>query len=202
MTTTCQTCFRDFIAKCNEAISVYAQLPALPVYSSYKWVITDKFDRKYEGSFVVDEDGFWQIDVDDLPEGLLTEYSGDFSLEVYDESCKPVKFKIAQEYDCISFEIKGGTFTKDYIGCNFSCTEAPAGQSAMVPFSDQSEVSISWAPYLSLYGNSPTIQVYHETTPGVFQLVNVAIETNYTDGVLQSILVDNGGSHSGYIVIS
>lgn len=198
----CSTCFDDFIAKCNTAIRIFAQLPSLALYQSYRWVITDKFDKQYEGSFIVDADGFWEIPVDELPDGLLTEYSGSFKLQVYDGDCKPVKFKIASEYDCVDFEVKGGTFVKDTLGCEFTCTAAPAGQSAMVPFSNQATISITWAPYLSLYGNSPTIQVYHETSPGVFQLVDVAIETNYTDGVLQTIEVDNGGVHTGYIVIS
>lgn len=199
---TCDTCFPDFIAKCNEAIQVYAQLPSLAAYESYKWVITDKFDKKYEGSFVVDENGFWEIPVDDLPEGLLTEYSGQFSLEVYDDACKPVKFKIAQEYDCIRFDVKGGTFTKDYIGCNFSCTEAPAGQSALFPFTDAATFDITWAPYLALYGNSPTVQVYHETSPGVFQLVSVQVQQIFTDGVLTTISIDNGGVQTGYVIVS
>lgn len=198
----CNSCFEDFIAKCNTAINVYAQLPALPLYDSYKWVISDKFDHQYEGSFVVDENGFWEIVVDELPEGLLTQHSGDFKLQVYDSSCKPVKFKIAQEYDCISFNIKGGTFTKDYIGCNFDCVPTPAGQSAIVPFTDETEVTITWAPYLSLYGNNPVVQTYHESSPGVFQLVNVAIEQIFTDRVLTSININNAGVATGYIVVS
>jgi len=199
---TCNTCFDDFVAKCNTAISVYAQLPSLPIYESYKWVITDKFDHKYEGVFLVDENGFWEIPVEDLPEGLLTQYSGSFKVEVYDSSCKPAKFKIAQEYDCISFDIKGGTFTKDYIGCNFSCIPNPAGQTALVPFTDASEVTIPWASYLGTYGNNPLIQVYHQTSPGVYQLVDVSIEQVFTDGILTSIVVDNGGSQTGYILLS
>lgn len=198
----CETCFPDFLAKCNEAINVYAQLPALPLYSSYRWVITDKFDKQYEGSFVVDENGFWEIDVDDLPEGLLTEYSGQFMLQVYDDSCKPVKFKIAQEYDCISFKVKGGTFVKDSLGCSFSCTPSPAGQSTLLPFTDAATVSITWAPYLSLYGNGPTIQVYHEVSAGVYQLVDVQVQQVTTDGVLTSIEINNGGVQTGYVVIS
>lgn len=198
----CETCFPDFIAKCNEAINVYAQLPALPLYSSYRWVITDKFDKQYEGSFVVDENGFWEIDVDALPEGLLTEYSGNFRLQVYDDSCKPVKFKIAQEYDCIRFSVKGGTFVKDSLGCSFSCTANPAGQSSLYPFEDDSTVSITWAPYLSRYGNTPTIQVYHEVSAGVYQLVDVQVQQVTTEGVLTSIEIDNGGVQTGYVVIS
>lgn len=198
----CSTCFEDFIAKCNEQIRVYAQLPALPVYENYKWVISDKFGHKYEGGFVVDSNGFWEIQVDELPEGLLTQHSGSFNLEVYDGSCKPVKFKIAQEYDCLEFEVKGGTFVKDYIGCSFDCTPTPAGQSAIYPFTDAASVSVTWAPYLSLYGNNPVTQVYHETSPGVFQLVDVSIEQVFTDGVLTSVIVNNGGVQTGYIIFS
>lgn len=198
----CETCFPDYIAKCNDAIRVYAQLPALAVYQNYRWVITDKFQNKYEGAFVVDENGFWEIDVDDLPEGLLTEYSGSFRLQVYDQSCAPVKFKVAKDYDCISFEVQGGTFVKDTLGCEFTCVAAPAGQSAMLPFTDAATVTITWAPYLSLYGNSPTLQVYHEVSPGVFQLVDVQVQQLYTDGVLTSIEIDNGGVNTGYVIIS
>lgn len=198
----CSTCFPDFIAKCNDTINVYAQLPSLALYDSYRWVITDKFDHKYEGSFLVDENGFWEIPVTSLPEGLLTQYSGEFKLEVYDSSCKPVKFKVAQEYDCIRFDVKGGTFVKNYIGCSFNCVPTPAGQSAIIPFEDQSSVNITWAPYLGTYGNNPVVQVYHETSPGVFQLVNVSIEQAFTDGVLTSITVDNGGVQTGYVIVS
>lgn len=198
----CTDCFEDILAKCNDTIKVYAQLPALPVYSSYRWVISDKFGHQYEGSFVPDEDGFFEIHVDELPDGLLTSYSGSFTLQVYDDSCKAVKFKMAGEYDCVGFEIRGGTFVKDSLGCAFTCVPSPAGQSAIVPFTDAATVSITWAPYLSLYGNSPVIQVYHETSPGVFQLVDVSIEQVFTDGILTSIEVDNGGVHDGYIIVS
>lgn len=198
----CNTCFEDTLAKCNDTIRVYAQLPALPLYSSYRWVITDKFRNKYEGSFTPDPDGFFDIPVDELPEGLLTQYSGSFSLQVYGDGCKPVSFKIAGEYDCATFDIQGGTFVKDTIGCAFTCVAAPAGQSAMVPFTDAESVSITWAPYLSLYGNNPVIQVFHETSPGIFTLVSVEVQTQYTDGVLTAIEIDNGGEQTGYVVIS
>lgn len=115
----CTTCFSDYLAKCNEAISVFARLEPNSAYLQYKWVITDKFDNKYEGNFVTDADGFWEIPVSELPEGLLTQYSGNFKIEVFDAEDTPVRFLIAQEYDCIDFEIKGGTLVKDQIGIEF-----------------------------------------------------------------------------------
>ena len=103
----CNCCFQDYLAKCNLSIQVYAQLSPL---SDYIWIITDKFGNKYQGEFTTDSNGFWEIPVDELPSGLLTQYSGDFTLQVQDTSCKPVKFKVAQEYDCINITVKGGTY--------------------------------------------------------------------------------------------
>ena len=112
----CACCFEDYLAKCNTEITVYAKLSPT---TDYRWVITDKNDKKYEGDFTTDADGFWVIPVDQLPPGLLTEYSGQFTLQVYDDGCKPVKFLIAQEHDCIDFTVKGGTFVKENLGCEF-----------------------------------------------------------------------------------
>lgn len=111
----CNCCFNDFIAKCEETLEVNVFLtPA----TNYRWIITDKFDHKYEGDVTSDADGHLSIPVTDLPAGLLTQYAGDFKLEILEEeSCTPIKFKIAGEYDCISFSVKGGNFVKDYLGC-------------------------------------------------------------------------------------
>lgn len=118
MNTTCACCFTDYIAKCNTSLQVYAQLAPL---TDYTWVITDRFDHKYSGDFTTDADGFWSIPVDELPPGLLTEYSGQFTLEVMDGECKPVRMKIAQQYTCIDFTVKGGTYEKNTLGCDFAC---------------------------------------------------------------------------------
>lgn len=122
----CCTCFTDYLAKCNTEIRVYAQLASL---TDYTWVITDKFSKKYQGEFTTDAEGFWSIPVDELPSGLLTEYSGLFTLQVMDTGCKPVNMKIAQEYSCIDFIIKGGTYEKSNLGCEFTCNEEqPPGE--------------------------------------------------------------------------
>lgn len=116
----CNSCFQDYLAKCNLAIQVYAQLSPL---TDYIWIIKDKFGNLYQGEFTTDADGFWTIPVDELPPGMLTQYSGEFTLEVQDAGCKPVKFKVAAEYDCINFTIKGGNYEKDTLGCSFECIE-------------------------------------------------------------------------------
>jgi hypothetical protein len=111
----CNCCFYDFLAKCETEVVINAILSAT---TEYRWVITDKFDNMYEGTATTDADGHLAIPITDLPPGLLTQYSGDFKLEIYQgESCTPIKFKIAGEFDCISFEVKGGSFEKNYLGC-------------------------------------------------------------------------------------
>lgn len=196
----CSTCFVDFLAKCNLEIQVYAQLSPL---TSYRWVISDKFGKKYEGDFTTDSDGFWTIPVDELPSGLLTEYSGLFTLEVMDSGCKPVRMKIAQQYSCIDFTVKGGTYEKNTLGCDFSCTPVEGTQTRLVPFVDQANVTIEWtATLLTAFGNSPTVQTFHLVAPDTYQLVDVAIQHVFTDGVLTSILVDNAGIATGYVLIS
>lgn len=196
----CNCCFQDFIAKCNLSVQVYAQLAPL---SDYTWIITDKFGNKYQGEITTGSNGFWGIPVDQLPSGLLTQYSGEFTLQVQDSGCKPIKFKVAQEYDCINFTVKGGTYEKNTLGCDFSCTPATGSQTSMVQFEDDATVTINWtAGLLAAFGNSPSIQVYHETSPNVFQLVDVEVNQVFSEGVLQSIEINNAGPATGYILIS
>jgi len=196
----CNCCFQDYLAKCNLSVQVYAQLSPL---SDYTWIIKDKFGNLYQGEFTTDSDGFWEIPVDQLPSGLLTQYSGEFTLQVQDAGCKPVKFKVAQEYDCINFTVKGGNHEKNNIGCNFSCTPAAGSQTQLFPFTDEDEITIPWTSgLLAAFGNSPVIQVYHLVSGTTYQLVDVGIQEVFTDGVLTSIIVSNAGPATGYILIS
>lgn len=200
MAPSCACCFQDYVAKCETQLTVYAQLTPL---TDYTWVITDKFDKKYQGDFTTDADGFWSIPVDELPAGLLTEYSGQFTLEVMDSGCKPVKFKLAQQYTCIDFTVKGGTYEKNTLGCDFSCSPAIGSQTGLFPFEDEDAVTIDWTSgLLAAYGNSPTIQVYHQVESNTYQLVDVAIQHLFVSGVLNSVIVNNGGVSTGYILIS
>lgn len=114
--TYCQTCFTDYIGRCPEGIQVYARLEPNSPYLQYKWVITDKFDNAYQGYFQTDEQGYWLIPNEDLPDGLLSEWAGDFKLQVFDEDDTPVRFYICQEFECISFYVKKGTLVKDTLG--------------------------------------------------------------------------------------
>lgn len=112
----CHCCFTDFLAVCPNEIRVYAQLQPTTMYT---WVITDKFGKQWSDEFTTDVNGFFTIAVTDLPAGLLTEFSGHFKLTILDQDCKPIKFKIASEYDCIDFHMVGGTRVKDNLGCTF-----------------------------------------------------------------------------------
>lgn len=109
----CSCCFTDTLAKCETEIVLNITLPP---YYNYKWVITDKFGNKYEGALNEER----TIPVEDLPSGLLTQYSGEFTLQIYpdtNEPCAPAQFLIAGQHDCIKFSISGGTFEKNNLGC-------------------------------------------------------------------------------------
>lgn len=115
---TCTCCFEDYLVKCSTTIQVNAKLDPI---TDYNWVITDKFNRQYSGAFTTDENGFWNIPIADLPAGLLTEFSGEFKLQVYvgNTNCAPINFLIAQTTDCINFTISAGTREKNNLGCTF-----------------------------------------------------------------------------------
>lgn len=110
----CSACFNDYLINCQDAITINA--PLAPS-TEYKWNIRDKFNNVYEGDFTTDVAGAWSINVADLPAGLINQHAGDYKLTVLDSSCSPVRLKLAQEYDCINFHVKGGTAVKDEIGC-------------------------------------------------------------------------------------
>lgn len=113
----CSCCFTDTLAKCETEIRLHI---VLPVYSAYRWVITDKFDNKYQGELAEHEDGGYSIPVADLPAGLLTQYSGTMKLEVFQDgegSCATERFFIGAKTTCIEFDITGGTFEKNNLGC-------------------------------------------------------------------------------------
>lgn len=194
----CNCCFTDYLAKCETEVIINTTLtPA----ATYRWVITDKFDNKYQGQVISDATGALTIPVEDLPAGLLTQYSGDFLLQIYDSSCGPIKFKLLGEYDCVNFSIRGGTFVKNEIGCDNICSGA-GSSNVLIPFTDASTVSIDYSTYMDDLGNNPQIQVYHEITPGVYQLVSVAISQIRANDILTDIEIDNAGPATGYVLIS
>lgn len=199
----CQsTCFKDYLVRCVDQINVYAQLTPL---TAHIWVITDKFGNQNQGNFTTNQDGFWLIDVADLPPGMLTEFSGEFKLQVYGDECKPVKFKVAQEYDCITFRIHGGNRIKDSLGCAFTCLGDGGDQAALFPFDGEEQYVIAWTPFMaSRYGQDPVVQVYEEVglDTGIYELAIVNITTEGGVYGLTGILIEMGGVHSGYIVVS
>lgn len=114
----CHNCFTDYLSNCGTTLTINTILHST---ANYKWVITDKFDQKYSGDVISNADGGIVIQTSELPDGFLNNYAGDFKLEIQDATCKPIKFLIASEYDCIGFTVKGGTFVKDEIGCFVDC---------------------------------------------------------------------------------
>jgi hypothetical protein len=197
--------FKDHLSNCQDTITVFSILePA----TTYKWVITDKFGKEYSGEAQTDGDGHFEIDVDDLPAGLLNQYGGEFKLEVFTHEgiygelqCQRVLIPMAKYYESIVIDVRGGTNPKTNIGCEFDCVSAEGGNSAVFPFTDAATVDIEWTNLLeSLYGNAPTVQVYHETSPGVYQIANVSVSTQGSP--IEEINIDNGGPATGYVLVS
>lgn len=199
----CNSCFEDYLVKCVDEITVYGQLAPL---STYSWVIKDKAGRRFSAEFTTDSAGFWTIPIEDLPDGLLTEHSGTFSLSVQDaDTCKPKTMKVAKEVDCIQFEIYAGTFLKDALGCNFQCQGSTGALSTIVNYESVNEKVIPYtAEMLANFGAAPTVQVYSLVAgeTDVFEIISVPITQVYTSGVLTSITVGNLTGLEGYIIIN
>lgn len=196
----CSEVFRDFLVKCSDRIRLNIILPILP-YAAYSWLITDKFGNQFTGTLLQDDDGYF-IDLEDLPAGLLTEFSGDFVVKILrnDLECKPTPLLVAKYYDSIEFCVRPGSREKDYLGCKVDCEVAPIGGSVMIPFEDQDIVVIPWTSNMqTLFGDTPIVQVYHEISSGVYQLVSVAVEM---DSPLTSVTITNAGPATGYVIIN
>lgn len=195
----CETCFTDYICACGDSVVINTRLtPGV----TYYWQVEDKFQKSYTGSVVAESDGRLIIQLSDLPAGLFNEYAGDFTLSFSDSiSCGTIAIPLAKNYDCIRLEVKGGTHTKDTIGCDVPCS-AGTGETVIIPFEDDASIDVDWSVYASTMGNNPLVQVYHETSPNVYQLAAVSIEQLRTNNVLTDIVVNNAGPATGYILIT
>lgn len=198
----CGNTFFDYISNCGSTIKVNALLfPAVP----YTWLLKDKFGNNYSGISIADEEGFITIDVTDLPDGFFTPWSGTFVLHIEDEDgCGIRDFKVAQMFESITFHVKGGTHVKNNLGCSFDCNASSnGGNSAIFIFTDQSSIVIPWTSLLrSIYGGTPTVQVYHLIAPDTYQLANVTVDMIGGPYALSEIDIDNGGPATGYVLIS
>jgi len=111
----CKSPYFDYISNCTDTVVVNANLDPT---TSYQWLIEDKFGNQYSGAFTSDSDGNFEIPVEDLPEGLLNSYGGEFSLKVVENySCREVSLNMKASYDAILFQVKAGTRVKDNLGC-------------------------------------------------------------------------------------
>lgn len=119
-------CFVDYLGKCETDIRLFI---TLPVYGSYRWVISDRFDNKYQGNLTEHADGGYVIPVSELPAGMLTQYGGRMRLQIFptgESVCGPVPFYVTGQYDCIDFDIEGGTFEKNNLGCETPASGEPS----------------------------------------------------------------------------
>lgn len=114
----CTPCYKDNISCGIDTITV---LGTLTPDTDYKWILTNK-GAKYSGIATTDSSGNFVINVDDLPDGLLNPYAGEFNLQVVtaDDYCIPGTWNdsaYCEPYDCISFEVVNGTDVKNTLGC-------------------------------------------------------------------------------------
>lgn len=197
----CQCCFEDTICHCipyDDVIRINTQLSPSETYT---WVITDKFENEYSGSVEAEPDGSVEIPIAALPDGLINQFGGKYLLRFEDGNCGGVKVPLAKKYDCIEFTVIGGTRQKNEIGCEVACIGG-GSTNVRIDFEGQSTLSIDYSGYIEAIGNNPLIQVYGETSPNIYQLVNVAIEQIRSNGVLTDIEIDFGGPLTGYVLLS
>lgn len=109
-------CFEDWVCKCipyDSTITINANLPV----GNYVAVVTDKFDNKYSVDFSVYDQGSFQLNIADFPEGLFSSI-GAIKIEVMQtDGCTPIKIPLMTEYNCIEVSVVGGTMDKSSIGC-------------------------------------------------------------------------------------
>jgi len=107
-------CFNDYISNCATEIIINAGLtPA----TEYIVQIKDKFDNLYNQTITAGPSGELTVDITQLPVGLLTEYSGGFTITVF-EGCDTVNLTLNEtEYTCIDLEVKKSNTEKNQIPC-------------------------------------------------------------------------------------
>lgn len=172
----------------------------------YTWIVIDKFENRYSGSLTVELDGTVEIPIAGLPDGLLNQFGGTFKIQLMDpDGCDAIKFPLAQMYDCIEIDVRGGSQEKNTIGCSMG--EAGGGvQNGIVQFVSTDEVEIDWSQFINTFGNYPLIQVYQldDFDPNIYNLISVEITQtrNVITGILQQINIDLGGIMDGYVLIT
>jgi hypothetical protein len=195
----CNT-FSDWVCHCIPYDDTITLNTSVEPDTAYTWVITDKFRNRYSGDVTSEADGKIVIPIAALPDGLLNQFGGVFVLELEGPgSCGPIKFPMTQMVELVNIEVHGGTQEKNTIGCEVVCNNTA---SSLIPFEDVDEVIIDWDTYASVYGNSPTVSVYVEESPGVYNLVAVEVTQERTNGVLTQVTVNLGGIATGYIIIT
>lgn len=112
--------FEDFLSNCGDSIILNSSL--VPG-QTYKWQITDKFGKVYEGLADADPYGTsLEIDLTDpdtIPAGLINAYGGVYALRLFDttDECKQISFKMTRYFKEVFFETRRGTAVKNTLGC-------------------------------------------------------------------------------------
>lgn len=196
----CNCCFEDWVCNCiTDDLIINTRLTPGEVYF---WQVEDKFGHKYSGEVIAETNGTIIIPIADLPDGMINQYNGGFKIKLFsDLSCAPISFPLTKNYDCIDLEVRGGTQQKDTIGCETPCASG-TGETAIVPFTNVQDIELDWADYVTTLGNNPLIQVYHNVSGDVYQQANVTVQQIRVNGVLTTVIINNAGPATGYILIT
>lgn len=124
----CNSCFNAVLSNC---LTGFTLAGGFAPGDSYKWVITDQFGKRYSAIVVADANGALTIDADDLPDGFLNPFAGEFLLNVYDAAGVPADIAICQVYNCVKVKItkNNGDTISTKIG---NCENAVANGSAIL----------------------------------------------------------------------
>lgn len=123
----CKTCFEDWICKClpyDSTITINSPLPL----GNYVVVVTDHFQNKYSVAVSIYDQGSFEINIADFPDGFWSEHGGIKTIEVMEsDGCTPIKIPMMSEYSCLEVTIVGGTMDKSTIGCELPSIIAAVG---------------------------------------------------------------------------
>lgn len=115
--------FEDKIVQCPESITIHTL--NLEASTEYRVKIVSAIFGIIEVDAETDANGYLVIDIVDLPEGFMTQYSGTFNISVYPmpsvdeeaDACEPISLLLARKYEVVSLSIESGTAVKSKVAC-------------------------------------------------------------------------------------
>ncbi len=157
----CSSCISITLPQCPEQIVVNAGLLS---NTQYRWEMTDKFDKIYNGISITDGTGILAIDVidnADIPKGLFMPFSGVFILKAYQWISAFVLGDAAQftvndvDYDCVELRFRDYRPSVSYFDPNMPVYVSPIATPTIVEFTNQTTITVNhnlhYRPFVTIY---------------------------------------------------